>query len=517
MRKLVILGGGTAGTMVANRLRSAYPAEQLEITVVDQDDHHHYQPGYLFLPFGQLSPRQIVRARHAFIPDGVELVLCGVERVDALAKEVHLGNGRTLTYDTLIIATGVQPRPELTEGGDGPEVGRSIHQFYDLPGARALQEAIRKFRGGRLVVHITEMPIKCPVAPLEFTFLADAYFADKNIRRRVEITYVTPLDGAFTKPVASRELADALTKRGIALETDFMVERIDNESKELVSFDDRRIPFDLLVTVPINLGPDYIARSGLGDELNLVPCDQGTMRSLEHPDIFVLGDAGTLQTSKAGSVAHFAVDVFMENFDDYLAGRQLTHNFDGHANCFIESGQGKGMLLDFNYGTQPYTGEFPLPMVGPMSLLKETRANHWAKVAFRWVYWNLLIRGRPLPFTADMYLMGKKIEAEASGTSTADLFRGLLGRGTHRPTSVAERPASRSTPRTPRPAARPSGTSASPSPRAARNRSAAAPPLPEYVARPALIPPQTLPRCSPSPSFRASKRIRQGEKQCPPR
>lgn len=410
MRKLVILGAGTAGTLVANRLRATYPETELQLTVVDQDDHHHYQPGYLFLPFGQLAPRQIVRARHSFLPDGIDLVLCGVDKVDPAAKEVLLRNGRTLSYDTLIIATGVQPRPEATPGGDGPEVGVSVHHFYDLEAAERLQEAIRRFRGGRLVVHITDMPIKCPVAPLEFTFLADAYFTEKKIRRKVEIVYVTPLDGAFTKPVASRELADALSKRGIGLQTDFMIERIDNEAKEIVSFDDRRIPFDLLVTVPLNMGPDYIAASGLGDESNLVPCDQGTMQSLADPDVFVLGDGGTLQTSKAGSVAHFAVDIFMENFPDYLAGRQLTHNFDGHANCFIESGHGKGMLLDFNYQTQPYTGTFPVPLVGPMSLLKETRLNHWAKVAFRWVYWNMLIKGRPLPFTTNMSLLGKNVE-----------------------------------------------------------------------------------------------------------
>lgn len=415
MHNVVILGGGTAGTMAANKLRAKYPADELQITVVDQDDQHHYQPGYLFLPFGQLAPRQIVRARHSFIPDGVDLVLCGVDRVDADAKAVFLNNGNTVNYDTLIIATGVQPRPEATPGGDGPEYGVSVHHFYDLEGAIRLQEAMRRFKGGRMVVHITDVPFKCPVAALEFIFLANAYLEDKKIRHKTELTFVTPLDGAFTKPVASRELATALSSRGISIETDFAIERIDNETKEIVSYDDRHIPFDLLVTVPLNMGPDYIAKSGLGDDMNLVPCDQGTMRALSHPDIFVLGDGGTLQTSKAGSVAHFSVDVFMENFPLYLRGQQLTHNFDGHANCFIESGHGKGMLLDFNYETEPYTGEFPLPVVGPMSLLKETRLNHLAKVAFRWVYWNMLIKGRPLPFTTDMYLLGKNVEDGGAG------------------------------------------------------------------------------------------------------
>ncbi len=427
MRRLVILGGGTAGTMVANKLRSAYPASELEITVVDRDDEHHYQPGYLFLPFGIYDEGKIVRSRHHFIPDGVQLVLAEIDRVDAAAKCVHLADGRELEYDTLVIATGVEPRPDLTPGQDADDV----HHFYDLPRSIALAEAFKEFPGGRLVVHLTDMPIKCPVAPLEFTFLADAYFRERKTRKKVEIVYVTPLDGAFTKPIASRELGTMFQDRGIQLEADFAVEHVDTENKELVSFDDRHVPYDLLVSIPLNYGPEYVARSGLGDEMNLVPCHQHTMRSLEHPDIFVLGDGGTLQTSKAGSVAHFSVDVFMENWPYYLAGQDLPHSFDGHANCFIETGHGKGMLLDFNYGTQPYTGGFPLPVVGPMTLLGESRSNHLAKLAFRFVYWEFLLRGRPLPFTTDMHLLGKRVEGDASGTSNKDLFLRALGKRGH--------------------------------------------------------------------------------------
>lgn len=452
MRRLVILGGGTAGTMVANKLRAAYPPAELHITVVDRDDEHHYQPGYLFLPFGIYTEDKIIRSRHHFFRDGIDLVLAEIDRVDAPAKAVHLGDGRVLNYDTLIIATGVEPRPDLTPGQDG----EGVHHFYDLPHAIALTEAIKEFAGGRLVVHLTDMPIKCPVAPLEFTFLADAHFREKNARKKVEIIYVTPLDGAFTKPVASRELGGMFTARNIALESDFAVERVDTDAKELVSYDDRHVPYDLLVSIPLNLGPDYIARSGLGDDMNLVPCDQHTMRSLADPDIFVLGDGGTLQTSKAGSVAHFSVEVFMENWPHYLAGEELPHSFDGHANCFIETGHNKGMLLDFNYGTQPYTGTFPLPLIGPMTLLGESFANHLSKLAFRYVYWEFLLRGRPLPFTTDMLLTGKKVEDASAGTSTRDFLLGLVRKG-RKAGQTAAKPTARppGKPRTPKPAAQP--------------------------------------------------------------
>jgi sulfide:quinone oxidoreductase len=264
------------------------------------------------------------------------------------------------------------------------------------------------FDSGRLVVHITEMPIKCPVAPLEFTFLADAHFREMGIRDQVEIVYVTPLDGAFTKPVASRYLGDMLEDRGIALETDFMIEQIDNDKKALVSFDEREIPFDLLVTVPLNMGADFVARSGLGNELNFVPVDKETFLSPKYDNLFVLGDAADLPTSKAGSVAHFSVEIFAENFLRHIHGYPMLDRFDGHANCFIESGDGKGMLIDFNYDTEPLPGKYPLPGVGPFSLLKETEMNHWGKLMFKWMYWNVLLPGKELPLPALMSMAGKE-------------------------------------------------------------------------------------------------------------
>ena len=292
----------------------------------------------------------------------------------------------------------------------GPEWHQSVTEFYTYDGAIATRAALEKFTGGRLVVHITELPFKCPVAPLEFTFLADDYFTKKGIRDQVEIVFVTPLDGAFTKPVASRELGYKIDEKKITLEPDFMIESVDQEAKVIRSYDEREVAYDLLVTVPLNMGADFVARSGLGDELNYVPVDKHTFRSTAHDNIFALGDASNIPTSKAGSVAHFSVDVFMDNLKQLAAGEEMTHSFDGHANCFVESGHGKALLLDFNYDTEPLTGTFPLPKVGPMQLLKESRANHLGKLAFRHIYWNALLPGRPLGLKADMSMAGKNTE-----------------------------------------------------------------------------------------------------------
>ncbi len=408
MRHLLVLGGGTAGTIAVNKLRPKLPRNEWTITVVDSSTTHYYQPGYLFIPFGIYQPAEVTKPRAGFLPAGVDLVTGEIDRVVADENRVLLVDGTELAYDYLVIATGTTPRPAETPGMMEGEWRSSIHEFYTYDGAVALAEKLKTWDGGRLVVQIVEMPIKCPVAPLEFTFLADAFFTEQGMRDRVDITYVTPLEGAFTKPVASTYLGGMLEDRKVALEADFMLERIDPACRTLVSYDEREIAFDLLVTVPVNMGADYVARSGLGNELNYVPVDKETLLSTAHDNIFALGDASDIPASKAGSVAHFSVDLFAQNFLRHVDGLQMTQRFDGHANCFIETGHGKGLLIDFNYETEPLPGTYPLPGLGPFSLLKETEMNHWGKVLFRWMYWNLLLPGKELPIPALMSMAGKQ-------------------------------------------------------------------------------------------------------------
>jgi len=408
MKQILILGGGTAGTMVANRLVKFLPSDQWRITVVDQNNEHLYQPGLLLLPFGKYKPMDLVRERRGFLPKQVELILSNVLAVEPAFNRVQLSGHEPVTYDYLIIATGTSPRPDQTPGMDDPSIWRnSVFDFYTLEGATALRDRLATWSGGRLVVHVTEMPIKCPVAPLEFAFLADAFLEERGLREQASITYVTPLEGAFTKPVASRQLGSMLEERHVALEPDFVIERIDPETKTLISMDEREIPFDLLVTVPLNMGADFLSGSGLEDELNYVKVDKGTMQSRSFDNVFALGDASDIPASKAGSVAHFSVEIFTDNFVDLVQGKPMSRAFDGHANCFIESGKGKGLLIDFNYETEPLTGKFPWAGIGPLSLLKETRANHLGKLAFCWIYWHLLLRGRPIPIPTLMSMSGK--------------------------------------------------------------------------------------------------------------
>jgi sulfide:quinone oxidoreductase len=394
--RIVVLGGGTGGTLVANRLRQRFPTSEAAITVVDQDDVHVYQPGLLFVPFGLAHVDEIVRARHRQFDDGIEVVLSPVERVEITTDEVVLADGATLDYDVLVVATGAVLQPEETDGLLGPGWMTNVFTFYDLEGASALAGRLAHFDGGRLVVNLVDMPIKCPVAPLEFCFLADWYFHQRGIRDRVEVTFVTPLDGAFTKPAAAEALAGLLEEKRVALVTEFNTGEVDEVARKLISFDGREVPFDVAVVVPLHGGAPYIARSpGLGDALNFVPTDDHTLQSKVKPNIFVIGDAANIPASKAGSVTHFEGEVVVENIERFLAGKALDASYDGHANCFIETGFRKALLIDFNYDTEPLPGHFPGPLGAP--LLKESRLNHLGKLMFQWFYWHVLLPGRDVP------------------------------------------------------------------------------------------------------------------------
>ncbi len=407
---MLILGGGTAGTMMANKLASALDEREWRITVVDGTEDHYYQPGFLFVPFGAYRVRDIVKPRRQYLPGRIKFILSGIDRIDAEKKTVTLAGGKVIRYDCLIVATGADIHPEQTEGLLDEEWGRSKFDFYTPKGADRLGQFLKGWQGGKLVVSIAEMPIKCPVAPLEFLFLADAYFTKRGMRDKVDLQLVTPLSGAFTKATCNRVLAEFLIRKKISVTPDFDMARVDSKEKKLVAWDETEVSYDLLVSIPTNMGDGCIARSEMGNELNFIPTNKQTLQADGLEDVFVLGDAANLPSSKAGSVAHFQSEILFENIMEHIEGRPATAHFDGHANCFIESGFGKGLLIDFNYETEPLPGEFPLPGIGPFKLLAESPINHYGKMMFRWVYWNLLLRGIELPIPAEMSMAGKRVQ-----------------------------------------------------------------------------------------------------------
>ena len=395
-KKILILGGGTGGTLTANRLARHAKRDALEVTVVDKNDTHMYQPALLFVPFGDADPGDIIKGRREQLKSNVEYIESDIDHVDVDMNQVFLEDGRRLDYDVLVVATGAILTPGETEGLVGPGWGSNVFTFYDLEGAVGLREALEGFTHGKILIDIVDMPIKCPVAPLEFAFLADAYFAKRGIRKDVSISYATPLDAAFTKPEASRHLGGMFAKRGIELITGFNAGEVDEVGRKLIGFDGRELEYDLLVTIPLHAGADYVGRSPkLGDEFNFVPTDAKTLQSKVAPNIFVIGDAAGIPVSKAGSVAHFEGEVLVPNLLAFLSNEPFKEIFDGHANCFIETGHNKALLIDFNTETEPLEGHFPGPFGLP--LLKESYLNHLGKLAFEQMYWHVLLPGHDIP------------------------------------------------------------------------------------------------------------------------
>jgi sulfide:quinone oxidoreductase len=410
MKNLLILGAGTAGTIMANKMYKKLRGKEWSITVVEKEMTHYYQPGFLFVPFGFYTKKEIERPTRKFLPQGVKVIHSTIENIHPSDNNVSLSDRKVLSYDILIIATGTRISPEDTPGLKGELWYKNIFDFYTPEGADALAEFFKTWKGGNLVINVADNPIKCPVAPLEFAFLSDYYFTGRGMRDKVKITYVTPMSGAFTKPKASKMLGSLLKKKNINLISDFFVGEVDNANKRIIDFGGKEIPFDCLVSVPLHTGDPVISKSGLGDEFGFAKADRNTLQSTLYKNVFVIGDAGNFPSSKAGSVAHFQADMLEKNILNFINDRPLTATFDGHSNCYIETGYGKGILIDFNYATEPLAGLYPLPVIGPFSLLKESRLNHLGKLLFKWIYWNILLKARFLPVTNHMSLVGKKTD-----------------------------------------------------------------------------------------------------------
>jgi sulfide:quinone oxidoreductase len=407
MKRLIILGGGTGGIIAATGLRKKLSPSEWDILIIEQSQTHYYQSGFLYIPFGIYTTNDVIRDEKIFIPDGVRIIYQQFKSVNPEENIVMLENQEQVKYDILIVASGAKTNPELTPGMKDKLWYKNIFDFYTAEGARALSIFLKDWEGGRLVVNVADYPVKCPVASLEFAFLADAFFVKKGNRDKVNISYVTPLSGAFTRPVSSRLLGNILVSRRIDLVTDFYLSEVDNDRMLIKDFSGKEVPFDCLVTIPMHTGDPVFSGSVLGDEFGFIKTDRNSLQSKGFKNIFVIGDAGNFPTSKSGSSAHFQSGILIENVISFINNRALSASFDGHSNCFIETGFGKAILIDFNYDVEPLPGRYPFRFLGPFSLLKETRINHLGRLFFKWVYWKMLLKGRKLPLKREFSMKGK--------------------------------------------------------------------------------------------------------------
>ncbi len=408
MKKILILGSGAGGTMMAAKLRKELNELEWSITIIDTDEMHHYQPGWLFIPFGIYSARDCMKPKRDFIPKGVNFVLDEVVHVDADKRTVEAKNG-TYDYDYLVIATGCRIAPEEVEGLEEwtPDPASKVHTFFTVESAVALYKKLKYFKKGRLIFNIAEMPHKCPVVPVEFVFMADWFFKVNGVRDNIEIEFITPNTGIFTKPIATKVLSVAAKEKGIKVTPNFHLSTVNEEEGVMESATGETADFDLLVSTMPNLGAEYVDESGLGDGMGYVLTDNHTLKYEKGDNIYIVGDATNVPTSKAGSVAHYEAEIASENILREIDGEEPKPAFDGHSTCFIVSGYDKAYLFDFNYKTEPLPGKYPFPGLGPFDLVGESNINYWGKMMFKWVYWNMLLTGQELPLEPQMNMAGK--------------------------------------------------------------------------------------------------------------
>jgi sulfide:quinone oxidoreductase len=395
MKRIVILGAGTGGTISANLLSRKLDKKEWEIVVIDKSTTHYYQPGLLFIPFKlhkYKSYSDIARLTQKYLPSDVRFIHSEIKEIDTEKSVVKTAAG-DFRYDWLISSLGCRIMIDSVEGlREG--YGKNIFDFYTVGGVMMLQKALEDFTGGKVILNIAEMPIKCPVAPIEFVFLADYYFHKKGIRNKVEIELVTPLQGAFTKPMASEVFSKIAEKKGIKITPNFTISEVDHVKKVIKSYEGGEIEYDLLVSIPPHEGQEVIEKSGLGNGAGFIRTDKHSLKAIGYNNIYSIGDGTDVPTSKAGSVAHFEAEIMVENLLSEIEGKTPRARYDGHSNCFIVSGFNKALLIDFNYKVEPIPGKYPFSVIGPFSLLKETRINYLGKLTFEWVYWNLLLKAR---------------------------------------------------------------------------------------------------------------------------
>jgi sulfide:quinone oxidoreductase len=392
--RIVVLGGGVGGTLVANLLDKEL-GHDVKVTVVDPTGMHDYQPGYLYVALGEARGHWLSREERTLLRRDVDLAIERAVRIDPDAGTVQLERGGELAWDYLVVATGARLVPELIPG-----LIEGSSEFYSLAGAERLSQELRRFAGGRIKVGVAGIPYKCPPAPVEFAFMVDGYLRERGLRTKSEVTLLSPLNRAFTIQSASELIQPIMEQRGIGLTTFFNVESVDPSAGVVESLEGEREEYDLLVLVPPHKGALVVSDSGLGDAGGWLPTDKHTLNAEGHERIFALGDATNLPISKSGSTAHFEAPVIASRIASLVKGTAPKENYGGRVMCFLETGDGKATSLRFDYEHPPVP---PQP----------NRAWHVAKWLFNRLYWETVPQGR-IPENAPFSKPAKNPTKEAA-------------------------------------------------------------------------------------------------------
>lgn len=370
--KILVVGGGTGGTIVANnlarRLSKEITAGKVQITMLSASYRHMYQPGLLYVAFGQMMPDELYRDQASLLESSIDFQVDPVEKFDLDHNRVTTKSGKTYKYDILVIATGSRMVPE-----EIPGMSEGADFFYTEESAIKLFKKLREFKGGTVAITVG-VPHKCPIAPVELVFSLHDFFKMRGIRDKVKIKYHYPINRIHSIENVAIWATPEFDRMGIEYETLFNVKEVDPKRKVVMSEEDSEVAYDLLISIPEHRGMPVIERDNLG-EGGWIPTDRHQLKMEGRDNVYVVGDTTNLPVSKTGSAAHFEAEVIAENIASLIKIGTPVRDYDGKVYCFIEAGHDKATYAMFNY-------------YNPPDLKPPNKSMHWFKTSYNQMYWT---------------------------------------------------------------------------------------------------------------------------------
>jgi sulfide:quinone oxidoreductase len=393
--KVLILGAGSGGISIAARLKKY----KLNVGIVEPAESHYYQPLWTLVGAGIVQKEKTKKPMGVMIPKGVSWIKDRVQSVDAASKKVTCSSGEQISYDFLVVATGLKLDWQKIKGVEGHLGQNGLCSIYQYEDAEKTAQMIQQFKGGDAIFTMPPVPIKCAGAPQKIMYLAEEIFQKNNVRKDSRVTFSIAGKAIFGVPTFAAALLKVVERKKIDLKFSHkLVEVKANErlavfevttdtSTETVS-----MHYDLLHVVPPMSAHDYIRESNLaftaGPQLGWLKVDQATLQHQDHKNIFGIGDVTGVPNSKTGAAIRKQAPVVVQNLLRVMSGASPVAQYDGYSSCPLVTGNGKVILAEFGYDGK-------LMPSFPMDMTKE-RKSMWIlkKDLLPPMYWNGMMKGR---------------------------------------------------------------------------------------------------------------------------